>query len=106
MNVGPTKPIKRRGGRKIREVDDDMKSCIKASLKHERSEFMRVHCPQMSIIGPQFVCSDAIIDDICKISNSITSVEDIKYFFKTRITIPICYRDMVKDAPKAKRIKY
>ena len=78
--IGPSKPIKRKG-RKLREVDDCMKSTIKAALIKERHAFMLTNCPQMGILGPESVCSDAIIEDISSNSQNIASIEDINYFF-------------------------
>ena len=108
LSIGKSKPSKRRGAR-IREIDDGMKIAIKTALIKERSDFMLTECPEMEILGPESICSDAIIDDICNNSQTIASIEDIKYFLLRPalqmrfFTVLMC---IVKDAPKPKRRRY
>lgn len=86
-----------------------MKATIQSALLKERSDFMLSECPEMGILDPESVCSDAIIEDICNNSQSIGSIEDINYFLlrpelQSRFfTVLMC---IVKDAPKPKRRRY
>ena len=108
LAIGKSKPSKRKGP-KIREIDDCMKSTIRSALIKEQSDFMLSECPEMGILGPESVCSDAIIDDICNNSRSIASVEDINYFL-LRPELQSCFfivlMCVVKDAPKPKQRRY
>ena len=83
-----------------------MKIAIRSALIKERSDFMLSECPEMGILGPESVSSDAIIDDICNNSRSVTSIDDIQYFllrpeFQSRFFY--CFNVRSKDAPRPKR---
>ena len=59
-----------------RHIDDDLEKQLKDRLLEERDAFMQDH-PNYLMIGCDFICSTAMIDDICKNARFITSKESL-----------------------------
>lgn len=89
----------------VRRVDDSLKVLLKRRLLAERVAFVEEN-PCWQILGIQFVCSDALISQICDDCKYIASVDDIDSFFvrpELRDRFYDIVVEVVKDAPCIKR---
>lgn len=61
----------------LREVTDSVKLQLEEELKTER-EAILAEKPHLRSLGVQYVCSDAVIKQLCNIASSVTCVNDLR----------------------------
>ena len=63
--------------------------------------------PHMRVLGPEYICCDAVHEEICSRANCITSVHDLDNISLLRAELRAHFYDIVMDtvgsAPLAKR---
>ena len=64
-------PSERKSPRAKKKSDHSITQ-LKSALLLERTRFMSQH-PGFRILGPQMVCPDCVIDNVCKIAHSVES---------------------------------
>ena len=57
---------------RAKKMNDRLTTQLKSALLVERTKFISQH-PGFRILGPQMVCPDCVIDDVCKIAHSVQS---------------------------------
>ena len=85
----------------VRRVDEDLSLTLKSRLTTTRDQFIDDH-PHIKMIGPSFVCSSSVIDDICSSARFIDSVECIRTYPIHPQLCPLIFSalcDILKDAP-------
>ena len=91
-----------------RHIDNDLEKELKQILLEERNAYMQEH-PHYSMIGSDFICSKAAIDDICKNARFITSEENLTTTFDMRPEIQKRFFAAIKDilfkAPPSKKTR-
>ena len=90
----------------VREISVDLKKKLELELKEERNSVMAER-PHMRLLGPQYMCCDAVIRDICSRASSITCVDDLNSITLLRTELRPRFYDVVcrtvGSAPPAKK---
>ena len=63
----------------VRYVSDELVSNLKTELRAARSRYLREN-PSFNMVGPEFVCPDVTIDELCSQATYIDTVKDITIF--------------------------
>ena len=92
----------------VRVVSSELQNKLEDSLKLERSAILSEH-PHMQILGLQYVCCDAVIQEICRRAAYVTTVDDLNSIpllrteLRTRLYNVVT--DVVGSAPPAKKLR-
>ena len=63
----------------MRYISDELVTNLKTELRAARSRYLEEN-PSFSMVGPEFVCPDVTIDELCSQATYIDTVSDITIF--------------------------
>ena len=90
----------------VRCISDDMMKELEAKLHQERSQFLNEK-PCYHIFGPQCICCDSVIKDLCSKAKYIADIEDLSSVKLLRPELQSRFFDVIMSTvgnePPAKR---
>lgn len=98
--------LKRRTAK--RYIDNEVEKQINEKLLQERDAYLLEH-PNYMMIGIDFICSNATINDICKNSRFITSEDNLSTTYnihpQLRKKFFLSIKDILHKSPPPRKIK-
>lgn len=96
----------RRRHPKVLVISSELRKWLELRLKEERTIVM-ADMPHMKVLGPQYICCDATIEEICSRADSIISVRDLDNVSLLRPELKSHFYNVISDilggAPPAKK---
>lgn len=96
----------RKKPRTVRCISDDVMKELEAKLHHERKQFLDENSCYR-IFGPQCICCDSVIKELCSKAKFITDVEDLSSVKLLRPELRSRFFDVIMNTvgnePPAKR---